>query len=137
MLPPYFPTVTAATAVALGAFQAILMTWVAQGRFRAAVGLGDGGDQALLRRIRMHANLAENAPIFLILLGLNELTGQRGVAVAVIAGAFVFFRLAHAVGLSRTGGASIPRIVGAAGTALAILSLAVLLALSLLGRGPA
>ncbi len=41
----------------------------------AGVGSGDGGNEALIRRMRAHANYGENAPIVLILLALLELAG--------------------------------------------------------------
>ena len=58
---------------------AILHIWLSLrvGRLRRPlkIGVGDGGNEVLLRRMRAHANFAENMPIFLILLGLIELAG--------------------------------------------------------------
>lgn len=112
-----FPTATGLTAGILGLLQAGLMLYVAAGRRRHKSGLGDGGHEALNRRIRMHGNLAENAALFIALLTLVELSGATGFA--RIAGAvFVAARLAHAYGLSMAfgPGANPPRFLGAVGT---------------------
>ena len=71
-----FPYMTAATAALLAVLQMILMLYVATGRGKFKTGLGDGGHPGLIRRIRIHGNLAENAPVFLILLALVETSGQ-------------------------------------------------------------
>ena len=42
---------------------------VAMWRFRHKIGIGDGGDRELLKRVRAHANAIENMPLALILLG--------------------------------------------------------------------
>ncbi len=78
MLPEGFPAITAATAVLLAVLQMFLMLHVARGRGKYKTGLGDGGHDGLIRRIRIHGNLAENAPLFLILLALVETSGQPG-----------------------------------------------------------
>ncbi len=36
---------------------------------------GDGGDPVLFKRIRIHGNLMENAPLFVFVLGAAEATG--------------------------------------------------------------
>ena len=58
---------------------AILHIWLAvrvsRARRQLKVSVGDGGNEALLRRIRAHGNYVENMPFFLILLGLVELAG--------------------------------------------------------------
>lgn len=134
MSQPFIPIVTASTAVALASLQIVLMLMASSTRTRLLTGLGDGGNDLLLRRIRMHGNLTENAPIFLILLGLVEWSGDWGRIVPAIAVAFVLLRIAHAIGLALTSGPSIPRIAGAAGTAVSVVTLAVLLTISVAGR---
>lgn len=126
-----FPYITAATAIPLAVLQMLLMLYTARGRGRYRAGLGDGGSEALLRRIRMHGNLAENAPLFLILLALTEASGQWTTLVPIFAVAFVVFRLLHAVGLAISSGPSPFRFIGVLGTFLAILGLAALLAITL------
>jgi len=130
-MPATFPYITAATAIALAVLQMLLMLYTARGRGKYRAGLGDGGNPALLQRIRMHGNLAENAPLFLILLGLTEISGQWSMAVPLFAAAFIVVRLSHALGLSISSGVSLFRFVGVVGTLACILGLAALLAITL------
>jgi len=126
-----FPHITAATAVALGILQMLLMLYTARGRGRYQTGLGEGQHPALLQRIRMHGNLAENAPLFLILLWLTEASGQWTMLVPYFAIAFVLARLSHALGLSMSSGLTIFRFLGVVVTLLSVLGLAALLAITL------
>jgi len=126
-----FPHITAATAIVLAVLQMLLMLYTANGRGKYKAGLGDGGSPQLLRRIRIHGNLAENAPLFLILLWLTEASGQWTALVPWFAVAFVVFRLSHALGLAISSGPTPFRFVGVLGTFFSILGLAVLLALTL------
>ena len=130
-MPAGFPFITAATAIALAVLQMFLMLYTARGRGKYKAGLGDGGSDPLLRRIRMHGNLTENAPLFLILLLLAETSGQWAGSVPIFAGAFVLVRLSHAIGLSMSAGPSLFRFVGVVGTLACVLGLCALLAISL------
>jgi uncharacterized membrane protein YecN with MAPEG domain len=126
-----FPYITAATAAFLAVLQMLLVLYVATGRGKYRTGLGDGGNASLLKRIRIHGNLVENAPIFLILLGLTEMSGQWAALVPWFALAFAVFRLSHAIGLMISAGPTPFRFVGVLGTFCAIVGLAVLLAITL------
>jgi uncharacterized membrane protein YecN with MAPEG domain len=78
----------------------------------AGIPLGTGGDEEMEQRVRVHANLAEWAPIFLILLLLSEL-GQAPATLLHGAGvAFLIGRMLHAVGLSRHRARSFGRFYG-------------------------
>ena len=125
----WFPAVTAACAGALGLWQVALAFYVGGGRMKFGTGFGDGGQEGLLRRIRMHGNLTENAPLVLILLGLLELSGEWPRLVMGVGPLFVFCRVVHPFGLSmRFGPGPNPvRFVGAAGSALAMVVLSVVL----------
>ena len=127
-----YPTTTAIVAALLALLQAGLMLYTAMGRGQFSTGLGDGGHEALTRRIRMHGNLAENAALFVVLLGLTELSGVSPLLVRIAGPAFVLVRLAHAFGLSMVfgPGANPFRAVGAVGTVVCF----VVLALALLIR---
>ena len=123
-------TITSITA----AFLALLLLGLAietvQHRFRTQAAFGDAQDPALIAATRSHGNLAEHAPIVLIMLGLFEYSGANTTLVASVAGAFVVSRVAHVIGLhqkSVPGKAPFARQVGVIGTWLVMLALAGLL----------
>jgi uncharacterized protein len=91
--------ITAAVAAAC----AILLLFTAidtvRQRFRLMVPHGDAGDSRLLRASRSHGNLAEHAPIVLILLGLLEHKQANPSALLAIGSAFVVARILHIWGL--------------------------------------
>ena len=99
---------------------------VVRQRRRAGVGLGDGGDKALGRAVRVHGNLAEYAPIVLVLMLVYELNGGAAWLLHLLGGLFVLVRIAHAAGLGASAGTSTGRMVGTAGTWGVILVLALL-----------
>jgi len=105
---------------------AILHIWlslrVSRLRRPLQIGVGDGGNEVLARRMRAHGNFAENVPIFLILLGLLELATGGNLWLWAAAIVFVLARIAHAFGMDRPG-ANLLRVAGIG------LSWAVLLAL--------
>ncbi len=120
-----FPSVTAATAGALGIWHVLLTIHVGMGRVKYKTGLGDGDNVALRRRIRMQSKLTENVGLFLILLGMVELSGAWHRLVLVLGPAMVVLSMCHAFGLSMRFGstANAFRAIGAAGTALALVVL--------------
>jgi len=77
------------------------------------VGIGTGSVQPLERAVRAHANFCEYVPIALLLLVLIEIGGDApGWALHVLGALLLFGRLAHAVGLSRSAGATRARVIG-------------------------
>lgn len=76
------------------------------------IGLGDGGDRSLERKIRVHANFVENVPVALLLLGLLELSAIDARLLWAFGGTLLFGRVLHAHGLSRTSGYSAGRFTG-------------------------
>ncbi len=126
-----FPIITAEAAIVLALLQALLMMRTGFYRAKTSIGMGDAGNEDLLKRIRAHGNLAENSALVLILLGLNELAGLSASILFPIAAVFVLLRLGHAFALSKTTGAHPFRFAGALGTAAVIVILAALLALNL------
>jgi len=64
------------------------------------VGLGDGGDADLQRRIRVAANCAEYVPLGLILLLLTELQAAPHWLLHLIGAALLAGRALHAYGVS-------------------------------------
>ena len=88
------------------------------------IGIGDGGDLALSRKVRVHGNFVENAPVALLMLGLLELCGLPSVWLWVLGSVLLLGRILHAMGLSRTAGYSFGRFTGTASTWLAFLLMA-------------
>ena len=101
-----------------------LLVPISRHRHARKVGLGDGGDPLLLRKIRVHANFVEHAPFALLVLALLELCGLPAAATWGFGGALLLGRVLHAVGLSRGGGYSFGRFSGTALTWLVFLLMA-------------
>ncbi len=102
-------TLTAAAAAA------IVNLWLSLrvGALRRAHGIsvGDGGNEALQRRMRAQLNFAENVPIVLVLIAAIEIAGIGETWLAYVAGAFILGRVAHGFGMDG-GKAQIGRAVG-------------------------
>lgn len=102
-------TLTAAAAAA------IVNLWLSLrvGALRRAHGIsvGDGGNEALQRRMRAQLNFAENVPIVLVLIAALEIAGIGETWLAYVAGAFILGRVAHAFGMDG-GKAEIGRVIG-------------------------
>ena len=103
----------------------ILGLRVVQYRFGHKIGIGDGGDMTLQRRVRVHANAIENLPLALLLLGGMELNGYPAPLVHGFGAALFLSRVAHAWGLSHSSGTSKGRFLGTLFTWLLMLSMAV------------
>lgn len=115
---PVFPIVSAGVAAGLGLLAALLTVQVIRNRVRFRVDVSDGGNAPLAQAIRAHANLAEHAPIALLLLALAEAGGAQRWLIAGLGGVFVIARLASAWALSRSLAQSPPRQAGAGLTVL-------------------
>ena len=63
--------------------------------------LGTGGDRALERAVRVHANFAEFVPVFLLALLAAELCGAAPWALHAAGAAMLAGRAMHAAGMSR------------------------------------
>lgn len=85
------------------ALAALINLWLSircgRARTSAKVLHGDGGDVALGRHMRAHANFAEYTPIALVLVLVLELSGQAGWLLAGTALAFLLGRVLHALGM--------------------------------------
>lgn len=115
------------TTLCTAAAAAVLNIWltirIGQVRSREKVFVGDGGNDAVIRRMRAQANFIENAPLTLILVAAIELAGKGGVWLAPVAALFVLGRVAHAFGMDE--GFKAGRPIGAMTAMLAQLGLAV------------
>lgn len=123
------PVATLLIAGLHGLFLLALLWPIVRLRRGRKVGLGDGGDRELLRRIRVHANFVEYVPMLLVLLGLLELSGLDSRIVGALGGVLFAARLLHAWGLGHSEGYSPGRFWGT------LLTWGVLLAGSLLAVG--
>ena len=65
-------------------------------RVRGRVAIGDGGHETLRKRIRAHANLAEYAPLFLLILFLLEFFKQEPWVIHMLGASFFLGRAFHA-----------------------------------------
>jgi len=93
-------------------------------RLQAKIGIGDGGDPVLQRRIRVHANAVEYLPLALILLGGMELNGYPNAVIHGFGATLLLSRLLHAWGLSRVSGSSPGRFLGTLLTLLLMIAMA-------------
>ncbi len=101
-----------------------LLVPISRHRHGKRIGLGDGGDEALMRKVRVHGNFVEHVPMALLLLGLLELCGMPAMALWVFGAVLLLARLMHAIGLSRTSGRSVGRFYGTVLTWLDLLVMA-------------
>jgi len=120
--------VTAALAAFCGLLLVGLASRVSRLRFGLKIPFGDGGNPSLMRAIRTHGNTAEHAPIFLLLALCWELARGSTAFLVALAVLFAASRLAFALGVLGRG-MHLWRMVGAAGTYVAQLLLALGLAL--------
>lgn len=88
-------------AVAGGA--GIINFWLAmrtgQVRLATGVSVGDGGNEALIRRMRAHANFVEYAPFVLLLIALIEFSTGSSVWLWAVSAGFLIGRIGHALGM--------------------------------------
>jgi uncharacterized membrane protein YecN with MAPEG domain len=91
------------------------------------IGINDGDDHELRKRIRAHANAVEYLPIGLILLLIIELNQTQVMLVHLFGTTLLAGRVLHAIGISKTSKQSFGRAAGMMLTLLALLSMAVFL----------
>ena len=100
-------TTTLPITLVLAAGLALINIWLSfrVGAVRRAerVSVGDGGNDRVLRRMRAHANFAENAPLTVILVGLIEFAASPSIWLWGFAGFFLLARVAHAFGMDGWG----------------------------------
>ncbi len=94
-----FPAITAFYAALLALIYVGLATWVVVGRVGKETLFGDGGDNALMRRVRSHANFIEYVPIALIVVGFYESDGGSPMLVRVLLVLLVVARILHPIGM--------------------------------------
>lgn len=122
--------------LAAAAAAAVLNIWLSIriGALRTSLGIsvGDGGSEALQRRMRAQLNYVENTAFVLILIAAIELAGKGSWWLAYVAAAYFLGRLAHGFGMDG-GSLKTGRMVGTLTTMLVQLGLAVVAALAAAG----
>ena len=101
-----------------------LLVPISRHRHDHKIGVGDGGDPLLARKVRVHGNFIEHAPFALLMLGLLEMCGLPSIWLWGFGSALLLGRLMHAVGFSRRPGYSVGRFTGTALTWLVFLLMA-------------
>ena len=91
------------TTLCLAAAAVLVNFWLGAriGKLRGLhkVSVGDGGNEAILRRMRAQANFIEQAPLTLVLVAAVELAGKGGAWLSPAAAVFIIGRIAHAYGM--------------------------------------
>ena len=118
------------------ALAALLNIWLAlrcgYARRNANVSIGDGGDVALVKRMRAHANYVENAPFVLVLIFALEYTGHYYWPLAAVSATFFVGRVLHALGMDADKPSPL-RIAGTVITLFSLLGLSIAAVLAALG----
>jgi hypothetical protein len=82
---------------------ALLSLWlgwrVGQKRISEKVSIGDGGNTALIARMRAQANFVEYTPFVLILIALIELADGTRLWLWAVGAVYLLARIAHAIGM--------------------------------------
>ena len=124
--------VTLAAAAAAGVLNIWLALRINAARSAAGVYLGDGGDEAIQRRMRAQANYVEYTPFVLALIAAIELSGKGSWWLGVVAAVYFAGRIGHGFGMD--GGAMLKgRFIGTIITLLTLLGLSVAAALIMAG----
>lgn len=106
---------------ALGIVFLVLTIRVIQQRGSTGISLGDGGDVALIRRIRAHANFVEYVPLSVLMIGYLEIQGLGNLWLHILGGSLLLGRLMHGYAFAFTDHSPIGR---SGGIALTLLSMA-------------
>lgn len=89
-----------------------LTFYVIGGRRQKRIGIGDAGDKDMARRVRVHGNFSETAPILMILLLALPLVGAPEWLIHLVGVLGLTGRILHAIGLSASAGTSFGRLAG-------------------------
>ena len=92
-------TITLLAASVLGLMFIWLSTRVISARVKNEVLIGQGDAPELEWAIRIHGNFTEYVPIFLIVLGLLEVSGGHRTTLGILATLFVVARASHVIGM--------------------------------------
>jgi hypothetical protein len=105
-------TVTPLYAGLLAVLYLVLSYRVVQMRGPGMPSLGDGGNTALMRRIRGHGNFAEYVPLLLLMMGSLELGRLPATWLHALGATLLVARVLHGIALSFTDGWKFGRFWG-------------------------
>jgi uncharacterized membrane protein YecN with MAPEG domain len=91
-------------------------------RRRLKIAIGDGGNEQMLRAMRVHSNFAEYVPIALIALLMVESSGAPKLLVHFLGGVLLMGRISHAYGVSNLRENFFYRVAGMSLTFISIVS---------------
>jgi uncharacterized membrane protein YecN with MAPEG domain len=108
---------------------ALLNIWLARrvGQMRIAhkISIGDGGNEALIARMRAQANFIEYTPFVLLLILLIELAEGARLWLWIVGVTYILARIAHGLGMDRPRPDPLRlRMIGVMATGLILLGLA-------------
>ena len=124
--------VTLAAVAAAGVLNIWLSLRVGVVRRALSISVGDGGSDALQRRMRAQLNYVENTAFVVMLIAAVELAGRGSWWLAYVAAAYFIGRVAHGFGMDG-GAAQVGRMIGTVVTMLVQLGLAAVAALTAAG----
>ena len=126
---------TLTTTLAMAAAAAVINIWLMLriGAIRRAesISVGDGGNEALIRRMRAQANFIESAPFVLALIAVIEIAGKGGQWLPIVAAIYMIGRALHAIGMD--GNLGWGRFAGTLTAMLAMLGLGIVAVLIAVG----
>lgn len=110
--------ITALTAAICAIMLLITAIDTVRQRIGGKVAFGDGGNAKLISASRSHGNLAEHAPLAIIMIGLLEQSGAHHWVLTGVACLFLFARAMHIVGIYAPMSTTppVPRQIGVIGT---------------------
>jgi uncharacterized protein len=91
--------VTAFVAVVCAIMLLITGIDTVRNRIRLSAAFGDSNDQKLISATRSHGNLAEHAPIVILLLAVLELSNAHHMTLMAIGAVFLAGRVSHIIGI--------------------------------------
>ncbi len=91
-------------------------------RRRLRIGIGDAGNEHMLRAMRVHSNFAEYVPLTLFLIYLAEVQGAHALFIHALGLCLLAGRLSHAYGVSQVNEDYTFRVVGMSMTFTSLIS---------------
>ncbi|MBL8413154.1 MAG: MAPEG family protein [Propionivibrio sp.] len=91
-------------------------------RRRLRIGIGDAGNEQMLRAMRVHSNFAEYVPLTLFLIYLAEMQGAHALFIHALGLCLLAGRLSHAYGVSQANENYTFRVAGMSMTFTSLIS---------------